>query len=515
MTYLDVSDNRFRGPLIEVDNLTKLERFFKAENNYFEGEVPKSFGRLPQLETLYLHENQLKGDVNFLCQDLPSEYELDCYESNPEIICNCCVGCTFVNKTECKEDEKMIYINILAGSSDFEWKLGYDEPLNTALIASGGKYSPRQQLDIQVCVKHPAYYLWMTSSNDVADESEITIAIDSLKWTLATPDHVQMEVWKDGAAFVSKEASDTQERPELDDEEVLPVPLPGGGDEALDRPPFIPSSKPTFGATFTDTFGSTPTVDGSSRPTFGSTLAVSGGATTRPTEVLGLPSPTDSDCLLFDLSIKTDAFGQETSWEVVNTKNYSIVLSNSSLPSNQIVKDSECLDRKGCYEFVIRDTFNDGICCGAGNGNYNVSINSKVVGSGGQFGSSETTFLGGNCDIDVGATNVCPDQYFLLNVTILADDFGEEISWQMTDASTNQILAVNENDLVSNELLSVTKCVPIKDCYLFSLYDSAGDGLFDPGFWIVELDGKDVFSGGSNEFNGWSKSKSFGPNCPG
>lgn len=124
--------------------------------------------------------------------------------------------------------------------------------------------------------------------------------------------------------------------------------------------------------------------------------------------------------------------------------------------------------------------------------------------------SSEETAV-----IDVGATNVCPDQYLLLNVTILADNYGGEISWQMTDASTNQILVLNENDLVSNVLLSVTKCVPIKDCYLFSLYDSAGDGLFDPGFWIVELDGKDVFSGGSNEFNGRSKSKSFGPNCPG
>lgn len=148
---------------------------------------------------------------------------------------------------------------------------------------------------------------------------------------VATPDHVLMEVWKDGAAFVSKEASDTQEK------------------------------------------------------------------ATAPSEVLARP---DSDCLLFDLSIKTDAFGQETSWEIVDTKNSSVVLSNSSLPSNQIVQDSECLDSKGCYEFVIRDTFNDGICCGAGNGDYNVSINSKVVGSGGQFGSYETTFLGGNCGID-------------------------------------------------------------------------------------------------------------------
>jgi hypothetical protein len=45
---------------------------------------------------------------------------------------------------------------------------------------------------------------------------------------------------------------------------------------------------------------------------------------------------------------------------------------------------------------------------------------------------------------------LCPDQYFLLNTTTLADNYGEEISWQMTDASTNQILALNENDLVSN-----------------------------------------------------------------
>ena len=511
LTYLDVSDNRFRGPLIEVDSLTQLESF-KAQNNFFAGGVPKSFGDLPQLETLYLQDNQLKGDVNFLCRDLPLEYELDCYEKDPEIVCNCCVGCTFVNETECNEDQKMVFVNIIASSSDFEWKLEslpvleHDEPPNSALIAAGGNYSPQQQLGVQLCLQYPSNYRLMTSSKDAIDESKITIAIDSQEWTLTTPDHIMMEVWKEGAAQLTH----------------APTPRP------TPRPTPPPTSVVTSGSTPTVTVtAGTGTASWTGSPTTSSSPSKSSQpsnpptTTAAPSESPTTPAPTSSyvlrptHCLLFDLSIKTDAFGQETSWEVVNIKDNSTVMSESSLPSDQIVQHSECLNSKGCYDFIIRDSFNDGICCVAGSGNYNVSISGRVVGSGGQFGSSETQFLGGNCGVDADATNSCPDQYSLLNVTIRTGRWGYQTSWQMVDASNNHVLALNEIRLASNMLSSVTKCVVSKDCYRFSLYDSYGDGLGEPGFWIVALDGKDVFSGGWNDFNGRSKSKTFGLNCPG
>ena len=44
----------------------------------------------------------------------------------------------------------------------------------------------------------------------------------------------------------------------------------------------------------------------------------------------------------------------------------------------------------GEYRFVINDAYSDGICCGYGNGEYNLYLNDELIATGGQFGSSET-----------------------------------------------------------------------------------------------------------------------------
>jgi len=46
----------------------------------------------------------------------------------------------------------------------------------------------------------------------------------------------------------------------------------------------------------------------------------------------------------------------------------------------------------GCYDFVIYDSYGDGICCAYGNGNYTVTDSAgTVLASGGSYGRSETT----------------------------------------------------------------------------------------------------------------------------
>ena len=53
-------------------------------------------------------------------------------------------------------------------------------------------------------------------------------------------------------------------------------------------------------------------------------------------------------------------------------------------------KESVCL-QEGLYQFAIHDSNGDGICCGYGEGSYNVTIYGKVIVQGGVFGTKETT----------------------------------------------------------------------------------------------------------------------------
>eukprot|EP00581_Thalassiosira_minuscula_P030629 CAMPEP_0183780738 /NCGR_PEP_ID=MMETSP0739-20130205/57052_1 /TAXON_ID=385413 /ORGANISM="Thalassiosira miniscula, Strain CCMP1093" /LENGTH=135 /DNA_ID=CAMNT_0026023769 /DNA_START=15 /DNA_END=422 /DNA_ORIENTATION=- len=51
----------------------------------------------------------------------------------------------------------------------------------------------------------------------------------------------------------------------------------------------------------------------------------------------------------------------------------------------------------GCYNFVIKDAWEDGMCCSQGDGSYALYVNGTFVKSGGEFGSSENVTIGGNC----------------------------------------------------------------------------------------------------------------------
>lgn len=91
----------------------------------------------------------------------------------------------------------------------------------------------------------------------------------------------------------------------------------------------------------------------------------------------------------YTLTLNTDNYGGETSWEVKNSSG-STVASGNGYSSNQTYNIDLCLP-DGCYSLVMNDTWGDGMCCGYGNGSYNLTNSSgSSVASGGNFGSSET-----------------------------------------------------------------------------------------------------------------------------
>jgi len=91
------------------------------------------------------------------------------------------------------------------------------------------------------------------------------------------------------------------------------------------------------------------------------------------------------------LTLVLDNYPEETSWEI---RDGSTVIASGgtygSQPDGSTVIENVTLD-DGCYDFVINDTYGDGICCSYGSGSYELTAGSTVLASGGSFGSSETT----------------------------------------------------------------------------------------------------------------------------
>jgi len=91
------------------------------------------------------------------------------------------------------------------------------------------------------------------------------------------------------------------------------------------------------------------------------------------------------------VSILADNYPEETTWSITQG---AVVMASGDLSTTAAggtSNTSVCL-APGCYNFVISDSYGDGICCAYGNGSYTVTNPSgQVVASGGQFTTSETT----------------------------------------------------------------------------------------------------------------------------
>ena len=110
-------------------------------------------------------------------------------------------------------------------------------------------------------------------------------------------------------------------------------------------------------------------------------------------DIVGNGCDPNTDCSDVTLSITLDNYPQETSWEIRDNTGTAVATGGTygNQPDGATVTQVICLE-DGCYDFIIRDTYGDGICCGYGNGSYLLSDDSgNTLASGGQFTSSETT----------------------------------------------------------------------------------------------------------------------------
>ncbi len=94
------------------------------------------------------------------------------------------------------------------------------------------------------------------------------------------------------------------------------------------------------------------------------------------------------------LTIVLDNYGSETTWEVRDGSSQ-VVASGGPYSNGQngtVVTSNFCL-ADGCFDFIIYDSYGDGICCGYGQGSYELvaDLTSDVLASGGAFNDDETT----------------------------------------------------------------------------------------------------------------------------
>jgi len=104
---------------------------------------------------------------------------------------------------------------------------------------------------------------------------------------------------------------------------------------------------------------------------------------------------TGPSCSNVSLSITFDNYPEETSWEIRNSGGQVVASGGTygSEPDGSTLNiDVGCLD-DGCYDFIISDSFGDGICCTYGNGSFTLTNGDTgaVLASGGSFTASDTT----------------------------------------------------------------------------------------------------------------------------
>jgi hypothetical protein len=104
-------------------------------------------------------------------------------------------------------------------------------------------------------------------------------------------------------------------------------------------------------------------------------------------------STTASSCLEADLSVETDEYGSETAYRLRRMSDGAVLWKGKGLVSNREYIERECLDPNDCYEFIILDSYGDGIM---GKGILLI-YDDGIQLSGGKFGKGGYKKFGGTC----------------------------------------------------------------------------------------------------------------------
>lgn len=162
------------------------------------------------------------------------------------------------------------------------------------------------------------------------------------------------------------------------------------------------------------------------------------------------PDPTDptdpaEPCndTVVKIQIKTDRYGYETSWTLKNSDGTIVAKGSGYTNSSEQVYTKEVCLKDGCYEFEIKDSGSDGICCNYGNGFYKVYVGGELKISGGEFANSEKKEVCVNTSNDSQAPTT-PTGLKATEVT----DTSVKLAW---NASTDNVAVTGYDIYVNNQ----------------------------------------------------------------
>ena len=110
----------------------------------------------------------------------------------------------------------------------------------------------------------------------------------------------------------------------------------------------------------------------------------------------------------------------------------------------------------------------------------------------------------------IAFTQDCTPDEIEVQVIVQTDSWGYETSWEIIGTNSNTTYHFVDYNVYDNlTVYDTTLCLPNDECYLFNIYDSYGDGIFDPGHYEVIVNGDQVAWGqefGTGTFHNF--------NCP-
>ena len=215
------------------------------------------------------------------------------------------------------------------------------------------------------------------------------------------------------------------------------------------------------------------------------------------------PTPPSSGCpsgqMEFEFTIRTDDWGEETSWEVVSSTGKTLV-SGSNYESDKTYRKITCIP-DGCYTLTIFDEYGDGLSDGGRNPGYELKIDGQVVAAEGgvDFGHEKSINFGtcggggggsGGGGGGGGGSGSC----LPITLNLRTDDYGSETDlFLLTDTGN---LIWNANGFANNKDYQFTTCLDSSECATLDIFDEWGDGIEYPGFIKLTVAGTVYYNSG-------------------
>ena len=205
--------------------------------------------------------------------------------------------------------------------------------------------------------------------------------------------------------------------------------------------------------------------------------------------------------------LHTDRYPSETSWQIIDNCNQdSIVMSGGNYKTPFTTFKETINLPPSQYTMMINDAYGDGICCGQGNGSFQVMFNNEIVASGGQFGKSESQTWGScpqetNTPVPTASPTKPPtaapttcDMSYELILKIAPSSSSGATFWDFAYGQDRSRNAASSSGISYSpgSVFMEKGCLP-KNCYRFQIN---GGGI---EMYSLFIDGMEVIRSGTEE----------------